>query len=263
MSDETQGWKVGVALQKRLVVYGRLPREGPELDVLLRARGFQVYAVEAEDELFDALEFSQPDGAVLMGPADFPSLCRVVSTCQTLGHSLLVVLRPGIPVNDAVTLLDSGADYVSTTFQPDWLAAQIRSGLRRFGMDRSAPSVIELGYLRIDLQQRQATVSDRLVPLTRTEFDVLRVLAERPGTVLPSGEVMQHVMGIRIPESEAQDLLKVHIHRLRQKLEKDSNNPRFIRTVRGQGYMYAFERRSRERQVATAETERRAAETAS
>lgn len=248
-----------MALQKRLVIFGRLPRSGPEMDVLLRSRGFQVYAVESEEELLDALEYSQPDAAVLAGPADLPSLCRIVGECHTVGRSLVAVLRPQCSANDAITLLEIGADYVSTSFQPDWLAAQIRSGLRRFSMDRSAPSVIELGYLRIDLQQRQATVNDREVALTRTEFDVLRVLAERPGTVLPSGEIMQHVMGIRIPESEAQDLLKVHVHRLRQKLEQDSDNPRYIRTVRGQGYMYAFERRSRQRQTAEPETDRRTA----
>lgn len=248
-----------MALQKRLIVYGRVPRDGPELDDLLRARGFQVYAVEGEDELLDSLEYSQPDAAILAGPPDLPSLCRIVAACQGVGRSLLIVLRPQLPVADAVTLLEIGADYVSTSYQPDWLAAQILAALRRFGMDRSAASVIELGYLRVDLQQRQVTVNEREVALTRTEFDVLRVLAERPGTVLPSGEIMQHVMGIRIPEPEAQDLLKVHIHRLRQKLEQDLDNPRFIRTVRGQGYMYAFERRSRERREAEVEGGRRTA----
>lgn len=236
-------------LQKRLVVYGRPPREGPELDTLLRTRGFQVYAVETEEELLDSLEFSQPDAAVLCAPHDLPSLCRLLAAGGAIGDSLLFVLRPGIPVKDAVDVLDAGADHVASSFQPDMLAAQIRASLRRCGMQRAATTVIELGYLKIDLQQRQVTISDRVVPLTRTEFDVLRVLAERPGTVLPAGEIMQHVMGIRIPEAEAQDLLKVHIHRLRQKLEQDSDNPRYIRTVRGQGYMYAFERRARDRQA--------------
>ena len=248
-----------MALQKRLIVYGRLQRDGPEIDEMLRARGFQVYAVESEEELFDSLQYSQPDAAVLAGPHDLAALARVVGAAHTTGRSLVVVLRPQIPVADAVNLLDVGADYVANSFQPDWLAAQIRAALRRFGMERVAPSVIELGYLRIDLQQRRVTVNEREVPLTRTEFDVLRVLAERPGTVLPSGEIMQHVMGIRIPEPEAQDLLKVHIHRLRQKLEQDLDNPRFIRTVRGQGYMYAFERRSREREAEATESDRRTA----
>jgi DNA-binding response OmpR family regulator len=242
-----------VVLEKRLVVYGRVSRDGPDLDVLLRERGFQVYAVEREEDLFDALQYSQPDCAVIAGPPDLYNLARVVATGQAIGRSLIVVVRTGMPVADAVTLLETGADYVSSSYQPDWLAAQIRAGLRRFGRDRHATSIIELGYLAIDLQKRQVMVGGRDINLTRTEFDVLRVLAERPGTVLPSGEIMQHVMGVRMPESEAQDLLKVHIHRLRQKIEHDSDNPRFIKTVRGQGYMYAFERRAQDRDEPAAE----------
>jgi DNA-binding response OmpR family regulator len=238
-----------MALEKRVVVYGRPSREGPELDDLLRERGFQVYAVEGEAELYDAMQFSQPDCVVLAGPNDLYNLARIIASARNASGSLIVVARTGMPVADAVTLLETGADYVSASIQPDWLAAQIRAGLRRFGRDRNATTIIELGYLAIDLQQRMVTVNGREMNLTRTEFDVLRVLAERPGTVLASGEIMQHVMGIRMPESEAQDLLKVHVHRLRQKLEHDLDNPRFIKTVRGQGYMYAFERRARERET--------------
>jgi DNA-binding response OmpR family regulator len=242
-----------MALEKRVVVYGRPSREGPDLDDLLRERGFQVYAVEREAELYDALQYSQPDCALLVGPNDLYNLVRVVAAGRAAGSSLIVVARTGMPVADAVTLLETGADYVSTSIQPDWLAAQIRAGLRRFGTDRNATTIIDLGYLAIDLRQRMVTVNGREVGLTRTEFDVLRVLAERPGTVLASGEIMQHVMGVRMPESEAQDLLKVHIHRLRQKLEHDLDNPRFIKTVRGQGYMYAFERRARDRDAEEAQ----------
>jgi DNA-binding response OmpR family regulator len=238
-----------LVLQKRLIVFGRPNRDGPELDALLRERGFQVYSVEREEDLFDALQYSQPDCAVLAGEQDLFHIARIVAHSRSVGRGLVVVVRNGVAVADAVNLLETGADYVSSSYQPDWLAAQIRAGLRRFGRDRDATTVIELGYLAIDLQQRQVTVSGRDVNLTRTEFDVLRVLAERPGTVLASGEIMQHVMGVRIPETEAQDLLKVHVHRLRQKLEHDTDNPRFIKTVRGQGYMYAFERRARERET--------------
>jgi DNA-binding response OmpR family regulator len=55
---------------------------------------------------------------------------------------------------------------------------------------------------------------------------------------------------VDLPRDQAQDMLKVHVHRLRQKLERDQNNPRYIKSVRGQGYMYAFERRERERVIA-------------
>ncbi|MBV9281794.1 MAG: response regulator transcription factor [Chloroflexi bacterium] len=236
-----------MGLGKRLVVFGRLQREGLELEASLQGRGFQVYVVEEEEELLDVVSYSQPDAVLVLGRTATPMLARLVAANQDGGRSLLVAVWPGIAVATAVELLDLGVDYVAGSYQPDWLAAQVRASLRRFGRDRASPSVIELGRLRIDLQQRRVSVDERDVNLTPTEFSVLRVLAERPGTVLPSGEIMQQVMGVRIPESEAQDILKVHIHRLRQKLESDGDERRFIRTVRGHGYMYAFERRSRER----------------
>jgi two-component system KDP operon response regulator KdpE len=184
---------------------------------------------------------------VLVGTPSFPSLARFVAANQDGGRSAIVVVCTGVSVTDAVAALEAGADYVTGSYHPDWLASQIRACLRRFGGERSSPGVIELGQLRIDLEQRQVTVQGRMVPLTPTEYGVLRVLAERPGTVLPSGEIMQQVLGMHVSESEAQDLVKVHIHRLRQKLEPDLETPRFIRTVRGHGYMYAFERRSKDR----------------
>ena len=245
-----------MALGKRVVVYGRAKEDGPDIDRLLRERGFQVYAVEDEDALLDALQYSQPDCAILAGTWDLQTLSRLVGRGRSAGHSLILVVRTGMPMADAVSLLEQGADYVSASSHPDWLTAQIRAGLRRAGRDRAVTSVIELGYLSINLQRREVLVDGQEVNLTRTEFEVLRVLAERPGTVLPSGEIMQNVMGVRIPEAEAQDLLKVHIHRLRQKLERDLEKPRFIKTVRGEGYRYAFERRARERDLPQVEAAR-------
>lgn len=238
-----------MALEKRLILFGQLDREGPGIDSLLMARGFRVYTVEDEAELLDVVGFSRPDAVVLSGPPRQPFVSRLLAVSQRTGQTLIVVLWPGAPTAEAVNLLELGVDHVATTFQPDWLAAQIRAALRRFSRERSATSVLDLDYLRIDLEQRSVTINGREVTLTKTEFDVLRVLAERPGAVLPSGEIMQQVMGVRMDEAEAQDLLKVHIHRLRQKLEHNPGKPGFIRTVRGHGYMYAFERRSNHRRT--------------
>jgi DNA-binding response OmpR family regulator len=252
-----------MVLEKRVVIFrgsaadqpgtSRMPSgsqrgsERPNLAESLRERSFQVYEVEKEEDLADVLRYSHPDAAVLAGTSSMPALARLITASQAGTGTAIIVVWPGISPADAAALLDMGADHVVISYQPDWLAAQLRACLRRFGSDRSAPSVIDLGHLRIDLQKRQVQVSGRDVALTPTEFSVLRVLAERPGTVLPSGEIMQQVLGVRIMDSEAQDLLKVHIHRLRQKLEPGAESPRFIRTVRGHGYMYQFERRSRER----------------
>lgn len=235
-----------MALQRRLVIYQVGERDVPALDEHLRTRGFQVYRVAGEAEALDVVRFSQPDGLLLVGPLDTPCAARLVEA-NTSGRVLLGLLWTGASSDRVADLLNVGLDLVVTSYHPDALAAQLQAYLRRIGRDRAAATVIELDYLRIDLQGQTVTVDGRSVPLTPTEFGVLRTLAERPGTVLPSGEIVQQAMGARIPEGQAQDLLKVHIHRLRHKLEHDPNNPRFIRTIRGRGYMYAFERREKDR----------------
>jgi DNA-binding response OmpR family regulator len=237
-----------VALEKRLVVFDEPHRDGPGIDQFLRARHFQVYTVRMHDELVEALEYSAPDAAVITSPYETEQMSQLLQVCRPYRQTLLVAVWPRIVPKDALALYEAGADVVMGTSNADWLAAQIRAVLSRMAQERTAPTVLELGYLQIDLAQRRVTVSGDEVHLTPTEFEVLRALAERPGTVLTSGEVMQQVLGVDLPRDQAQDMLKVHVHRLRQKLERDLNDPRFIKSVRGQGYMYAFERRERVRE---------------
>jgi DNA-binding response OmpR family regulator len=236
-----------VALEKRVVVYAESNGEGHGIDAYLRARGFQVYAVENTVDLLDTLEHSRPDAAVLLGAGKIESLTHIIGACRTPSRSLIVVVWPGASSHEAIPLLEAGADHVSATDHPDWLAAELKAYLRRTAQEREAPVTLELGHLRIDLRERRVTVHGKEVHLTPTEFDILRTLAERPGTVLPSGEIMQQVMGTRLPEAQAQEQVKVYVHRLRQKLERDQRVPQFIRSVRGHGYMYAFERRAQDR----------------
>jgi DNA-binding response OmpR family regulator len=236
-----------MTLEKRLVVYDHPRTDAPGIDRFLRARNFQVYSVRDLDELLEALEYSAPDAAIIAAPLDVPRMGHLIRACRPFRQSLLVAIWPRVVPKDALELFECGADVVMNTSNADWVAAQIRSLLVHMVVDRTVPAVIDLGYLRIDLDQRAAFVSGVDVHLTPTEFEVLRALAERPGTVLTSGEIMQQVLGVDLPRDQAQDMLKVHVHRLRQKLERDQNNPRYIKSVRGQGYMYAFERRERER----------------
>lgn len=236
-----------MALEKRLVVYEEPRRDVPGLDTFLRSRRFQVYAVRDREALLEAIEYSTPDAAVIASPQVVDGMTKLLAACRSYRQTVSIAVWPRITPHDACLLFEAGADIVMGTSNADWLAAQIRAVLHRLARERTAPVVLELGYLRIDLDQRQVTVNGTEVHLTPTEFEVLRALAERPGTVLTSGEIMQQVLGVDLPRDQAQDMLKVHVHRLRQKLERDHNDPRFIKSVRGQGYMYAFERRERDR----------------
>jgi DNA-binding response OmpR family regulator len=239
-----------MTLEKRLVVFDHPRSDSPGIDRFLRARRFQVYSVREHDELMEALEYSVPDAAVIAAPLDAQKMGQLLHACRPFRPTALIAIWPRIVPKDALLLYECGADVVMGTSNADWVAAQLRALLDRLAVERTAPAVIDLGYLCIDLNQRVALVNGKDVHLTPTEFEVLRALAQRPGTVLTSGEIMQQVLGIDLPRDQAQDMLKVHIHRLRQKLERDHSDPHFIKSIRGQGYMYAFERRERTRAMA-------------
>lgn len=96
---------------------------------------------------------------------------------------------------------------------------------------------IIVGALRLDPWRQQATLHGRLLTLTPTEFRLLCYMAEHVGTALPYSQLVQHAQGYEISDPEACELIKPHIHHLRQKIEPDPTRPQYIRNVRGQGYL--------------------------
>jgi DNA-binding response OmpR family regulator len=152
------------------------------------------------------------------------------------------------PSPDQVALaLEGGADMClasDTLLSARQVVAALRAIERRSQFNRRRVSeIIEAGPLRIDLARKEVTMHDRRVALTPTEFGILTVLAQHPGRVFSGVELLRQVHGYEAENGEAQDIVKVHVSRLRQKLEEDPQSPRRIVNVRGQGYIYMFERR--------------------
>jgi DNA-binding response OmpR family regulator len=160
-----------------------------------------------------------------------------------------VIALASAPSPDQVALaLEGGVDMCLATdglLSARQVVAAIRAIERRSQFNRRKVSeVIEAGPLRIDLARKEVTLRDRRVPLTPTEFGILSVLAQHPGRVFSGVELLRQVHGYEAESGEAQDIVKVHVSRLRQKLEEDPQSPRRIVNVRGQGYIYMFERRA-------------------
>src|SRR5690606_33273930 len=91
------------------------------------------------------------------------------------------------------------------------------------------------GNLQLDTWRQQATRDGQTLPLTPTEFRVLLCLAEHAGQVMSYASLVRCAQGYETSELEAGELIKPHIHHLRQKLESDPSNPRTILNVRGTG----------------------------
>jgi DNA-binding response OmpR family regulator len=140
---------------------------------------------------------------------------------------------------DKLIGLELGADdYVTKPFSPRELVARVRAVLRRVGGEREqAVPPIVAGEVKIDLERRQVTVAGRTVELTATEFDLLAVLARNPGRVFTRLELLDRVQGYAFEGYER--TVDAHVKNLRQKLEQDPKQPRYLLTVYGVGYRFA------------------------
>ena len=142
---------------------------------------------------------------------------------------------------DKVVGLEVGADdYVTKPFSVRELIGRVRAQLRRRELDLSSTAqdkTIDAGAVRIDLSRHLVTVRGQPVNLTRSEFQVLRLLAESPGQVFSRLEIMEELW-----QSEFSGDVRacdVHISNLRQKVERDPQEPELVLTVRGVGYKLA------------------------
>jgi DNA-binding response OmpR family regulator len=143
---------------------------------------------------------------------------------------------------DRVMGLEGGADdYIAKPFSSRELLARIRAQVRRIrgrvgpasvGLVRAGPIAIEVGARRVHLRGEDLT-------LTTYEFDLLRVLAERPGRVLTREQLVELVRGSADEAFERS--IDLHVSHLRRKLGDDPKHPRLIKTVRGVGYLLAIE----------------------
>ncbi len=140
---------------------------------------------------------------------------------------------------DRVLGLETGADdYLAKPFSSRELLARLRALVRRGRGTMGPPrEIIRIGELELSPRDYSATLAGRPLKLTTSEFVLLRVLAERAGRVLTREQLLDLTKG---SSDEVFDRsIDAHISRLRQKLEADPRNPRWLRTIRGAGYLLA------------------------
>jgi DNA-binding response OmpR family regulator len=159
-----------------------------------------------------------------------------LDVCRALragGHDLPVLMRTARNDEvDAVVGLDAGADdYVSKPFRVGELLARVRAQLRR-----SAGSALVVQGVRVDPESRRAWVDEAEITLTAKEFELLRLLVQEAGTVVPRERIMREVW-----ETDwwgSSKTLDMHVSWLRRKLGDDASRPHYITTVRGVGLRF-------------------------
>lgn len=162
----------------------------------------------------------------------------VLSELRKQTHVPVILLTARAEEVDRVLGLELGADdYVVKPFSPRELAARVRSVLRRSGASEHKTTVLEFDGLTIDGKTREVLVNGDLIVMPPMEFDLLMYLASSPRQVFTRGQILAHVWG---SSAEWQDpsTVTVHVRRLRQKIERDADDPQRIVTVWGRGYRF-------------------------
>jgi two-component system response regulator MprA len=202
----------------------------------LAFNGYQVdLAVDGKDAL-DAVQQRRPDAMVLdvmMPRLDGLEVCRRM---REAGDELpILVLTARDAVSDRVAGLDAGADdYLPKPFAVRELLARVRALLRR-AEARGTMAGLELAGVRFDFQALHATGPSGPLDLTPHDIRVLKLLAERRGEVVPRIEIVEEVCGL---DSDATlRTVDNHVMALRRAIGDDPRRPRFIKTVRGEGYV--------------------------
>jgi two-component system KDP operon response regulator KdpE len=204
------------------------------LGTTLRASGFDVVEAESGEAGLKAHTAQRPDAIVL--DLSLPGMdgMQVLREIRTGSEVPIVVLTVRDLREDKVAALDSGADdYVTKPFDTEELLARIRAALRRHQPAAPPAGIITFVDLEIDLDRRQVKRSGELVRLTRTELQILEVLASNPGQLV-TYELLTNRLGSG-PEVAA---LRVHVGNLRRKLHDDAARPRLILTEPGLGYRW-------------------------
>jgi len=202
----------------------------------LELEGYSVTAVADGVAALEAASGSDVDLLLLdlgMPNMDGLTVCRRL---RSAGSRLpILVLTARTEISDRVSGLDAGADdYLPKPFSLDELLARIRSLLRRSTFDEAdGPAQITVEDLVIDEAARRAWRGEREMELTKTEFDLLELLARNTGVVLSHSTIYDEIWGYDFgPDSKA---LAVYIGYLRRKTE-EGNDSRIIQTVRSVGY---------------------------
>ncbi|MBE5833627.1 MAG: response regulator transcription factor [Butyrivibrio sp.] len=138
---------------------------------------------------------------------------------------------------DKILGLEYGADdYITKPFNILEVKARIKAIMRRTSKSDSSPSVIKYGDLQLNSEYRRVYVKDKEINLTSREYEVLELLVSTPGKIYGREELLKTIWGDEYPGDER--TVDVHVRRLREKLESNPSEPRYVKTKWGSGYYF-------------------------
>jgi len=209
------------------------------VSLYLRRAGHQVVVAKDGQAALEAVAKHTPDLIVLDLMLPRIDGFEITRRLRASGNTPIIMLTARKEETDRVLGLEMGADdYVVKPFSPRELVSRVKAVLRRTRSSTPAESeqILAFGELLIDPGTRLVTVEGKERSLTAREFDLLWVLARHPRQVFNRDQLLDLVWGLT--DYIDPSTVTVHVRRLREKIESDPSNPRYLQTVWGVGYKF-------------------------
>ncbi|MCG5235901.1 response regulator transcription factor [Xanthobacter oligotrophicus] len=221
----------------KLLVVDDEPAIRKLLNAGLSTQGYDVTSAATAAEAIARVGEARPDLVILdLGLPDMPGR-DLLARWRAEGLDVpVVILSSRTDEAGIVEALEGGADdYVTKPFGMNELIARLRVALRHRLQQQGEKPLFKVGDLSVDLVRRIVRLKEREVKLSPKEYDILRLMVQHAGRVLTHAFILQRVWG------QAYDVqyLRVYVRQLRQKLEDNAEQPRYIRTETGVGYRLA------------------------
>ncbi len=215
------------------------------LKIYLTGEGYKIFEAENGEKALFIIK-SEEIHLVLMDIM-MPKMDGVSATARLREEYNLPVifLTAKSEDSDKILGLTAGADdYITKPFNPLEVIARVKAQLRRYaylgGMEKKNEESLSIGGIELDDKGKTVTLNGDPISLTPTEFDILRLFIQNPGKVFSSKEIYKAVWSS--DPLGAEGTIAVHIRHLREKLEIDPANPRYLKVVWGKGYKLEGER---------------------
>lgn len=208
------------------------------LRIYLTAEGYEVAEASNGKEAVDlvrSMEIHLVLMDIMMPLMD--GISAMVKIREISNVPVILLTAKGEDTDKVLGLTVGADDYVTKPFNPVELQARVKSQLRRYmklGGGNMQSDMLSIGGIELDDKAKEVTLDGESVSLTRTEYDILKLLLEHKGQVFSPAKIYQTVWNDVAFGTE--NTVAVHIRHLREKLEYDPANPRYLKVVWGRGY---------------------------
>ena len=208
------------------------------LEIYLMSEGYEVVKTYNGREALEAVKLQEIHLVLMDIMMPVMDGIQAMAEIRKISNVPVILLTAKSEDTDKVLGLTIGADdYVTKPFNPVELQARVKSQIRRYMLLGGGAPVAEkltVGGIEVDDKSKEVTLDGELVNLTRTEYDILKLLLEHKGEVFSPNQIYEKVW--KDDPFGTENTVAVHIRHLREKIEYDPANPRYLKVVWGRGY---------------------------